>query len=192
MAIIAWMMFSMAEVSSVIASCGFASANVGETRVYRVDQTIERKALTDKLDTGRHDLAAISERRPVESIKQEIQRAQGLVGPALKATRNCSDITISESAKACGPVLTLRQALAEAQKREDLERDIAVDQKALASMPVFAQANPAADTLSGYLGGRISSSTIETTYVALLTLFPTLGGVLLSIGMMLWRPVRRQ
>ena len=72
-------------------------------------------------------------------------------------------------------------------RRDALDRQIATDTAALAAMPASHEyANPAAGTLSMFSSGAISSSAFEHIWIFLLTVFPTCGGILLSLAKVLW------
>ena len=99
------------------AASGFAASNIGDTVQSRSNVASERDSLTEKLGHLRQDRNAIAEARAPSAIEALIQREQPRVPAAnWKSSAGCSNVTLS--AKVCDAINALRQAKADAERRD--------------------------------------------------------------------------
>jgi hypothetical protein len=105
-AVTAWGAWCIVVSLTLLAAAGWSASNIGDAvtaRTLSADRTI---GLVERLHRLRSDRGAISEQRAVAAIEALIQVEQGKVDhDTWKATKGCSDVTISDSARACGSLL---------------------------------------------------------------------------------------
>jgi hypothetical protein len=114
-------------------------------------------------------LATLGTHRPVTVIQAEIG-ATAIAPHILRRTRQCTDLTLSESRLACAPLLALQKELAAAEAAERLETRVVTGRTELAAAPV---AGLVADPHAGALA-RITGFDEATIRVAVALLLATL------------------
>ena len=102
--------------------------------------------LTERMSQLRRERAGISEMRPVAGIEIELQKAQTEAQAVWRITDGCRDVTRPASARACAPVLELRQAHATAARRDAIDTELRDLQAKRAALPAVAAADPQATT----------------------------------------------
>jgi hypothetical protein len=193
-----WTIFGLALTMSLIAACGFAATNIGDTIENRTDVTGQRAALSAKLERLRRERSGISETRSITAIDAALQATQPAAEAVWKQTRQCQDVTLRDSGKACATVLALRQARGEAVRRDGLDVDIRQAEAEFTSLPAYASADPGAEMAAKLIrrvsGGYapVTAESVEQVRIGGLTVTPAAGGLLLSFATLLWRPVRRR
>jgi hypothetical protein len=193
-AIGAWLLWLPCLAIMLIAACGFAATNIGDSLQGRAS-TVD---VIERLERMRSECNAIAEMRPAPAIAAEMQRAQAGAESVWRSTKGSTDISKEASGVACGAVLTLREAKAEAERRDPLESQIAAAAVTPDCLPAISTSDPgarmAAD-LIGWLtrGGLIvTEEDVQRMRIAGLTIAPAMSGLLLSLVTMLWRRPRHE
>jgi hypothetical protein len=197
-ALSAWILWLPCLAIMLIAACGFAATNIGDSLQGRASTVDERTVLIERLERMRSERNAIGETRPASAIEAEMQRAQAGAESVWRSTKGCTDISKEASGVACGAVLTLRAAKAEAERRDALESQIAAAEVTLDSLPAISTSDPGAHMaadLIGWLtrGGLVvTEEDVQRMRIAGLTIAPAMSGLLLSLVPMLWRRPRHE
>jgi hypothetical protein len=150
------------------------------------------RATVDRL---RAERTAITEIRSTAVLQAQSERERALVDRNVwKATRSCHDVTIPDSAAACTAVMTTRQAMAVAARRDAVEAELRAAQEKLAALPaVQATADPQAEMAAKIIDlisiGRVAPEPqhIARLRTAGLAVMPTLAGIVMMLGMALRR-----
>ena len=162
---VAWALWTITIVITLMATVGFAALNIADTTAVRGKIAAESMALRTRLDRLRAERATITETRPVTSIEAELQRAQPSAAAVWRATAGCRDVTLPESGQACAAVLALRQALGTARRRDN--------------WATFGLVKLAADD-------------IRMARIAGMALMPQIAGLVLMVAAILWPSGRPQ
>ncbi len=190
-----WVIFVVVLAMSLIAACGFASTNVGDSVQSRSEVTEQRTALAAKLGRLRRERSGIKESRTVAGIDAALQAAPAAAEGVWKQTKGCTEITLKNSGNACAAVIALREARAEAERRDRLDGDIGAAEAEMKQLPTYASADPGAEMAAKLLGSMsggyalITSEMVEQFRIAGLTVIPAVGGLLLSFAQLLLMPV---
>jgi len=139
---VAWLLWTITILITVMAAVGFAALNVADTTAARSKIGVDATILTARIDRLRTERANITEMRSVATIEAELQRAQPRAAAVWRATAGCRDVTLPESGEACAAVLALRQALGTAQRRDILDTDLRAAETELARLPPVTAADP--------------------------------------------------
>jgi hypothetical protein len=147
----AWTIWVAALGMTLLAATGFASTNIGDAVAGRAKVAGESAALTDRIGRLRLERVGISETRSIAAIEVELQRAQPEAQSVWRATNGCRDVTRVTSGRACEKVLELREALANAERRDGLDVELRAAEGKLATLPAIALADPQATTAAEIL-----------------------------------------
>jgi hypothetical protein len=195
-AIGAWILWLPCLAIMLIAACGFAATNIGDSLQGRASTVDARTLLIERLERMRSERNAIAETRPASAIEAEMQLAQAGADSVWRSTKGCTDISKEASGVACGAVLILRAAKAEAERRDALEGQIAAAEVTLDSLPAISTSDPgarmAADLIGWLTRGEliVTEEDVQRMRIAGLTIAPAMSGLLLSLVTMLWRRPR--
>jgi hypothetical protein len=193
----AWAIWLVALGMTLLAAIGFAATNIGDGVAGRGKLVAEASALNADVARLRSERAAIAETRSVATIEAEIQRAQPAAAAVWKQTAGCTNVTLVNSGAACAEVLTLRQALGTAQRRDALDAELRAAEVRLAPLPAITSSDPqatmAADLLSWISAGHVSPTPhdIHRLRVIGLTVIPALAGLIFLFATTLMRAPRR-
>ncbi|CCD97624.1 hypothetical protein [Bradyrhizobium sp. STM 3809] len=194
-ALLAWPIWFGMLTMTLIAASSFAATNIGDNIEQRAKATQESAALRAKLEQMRADRARISETRSPDAIAAAIQQEQPKVPAAnWKASIGCTSVTIS--GKECSAINALRQAKADADRRDKLDAQISAAEDAFAKLPAFSAADPGADmaarlfTLMTLGALNVAPNAIQQIRIFGLTLAPALSGILLMFAAATWRTHR--
>jgi hypothetical protein len=161
---------------SSVSAFGFALSTRAEVVAERTADARTRSGWEATVQRNEAQLSTLSRVRPASVIKAELA---GVVVPAniWLRTRECSELTLAESQRACAPVVQLRQELAAAEAAEELERRVAAGRAQLAGITVVAvEADLQAAALARLTGQ--SEPTIRTALAILLAALVELGSAL--------------
>jgi hypothetical protein len=147
----AWTIWVAALSMTLLAATGFASTNIGDAVAGRAKVASESSALSERIGRMRSERAGISETRSTAAIEVELQRAQPDAQSVWRSTNGCRDVTRTVSARACSTVLELREALANAERRDGLDTELRAAESKLATLPAIALADPQATTAAEIL-----------------------------------------
>jgi hypothetical protein len=134
----------------------------------------------------------------VATIEAEIQRAQPAAAAVWSRTAGCTDVTLAASGAACANVLSLRQALGTAQRRDALDAELRAAEARLAPLPAIViedpQATMAADILAWISAGHVDLTPhdIHRLRIIGLTVIPALAGIVFLFATTLLRTGRRR
>jgi hypothetical protein len=188
----AFVVWLFAALMSFLASDGFTSSNILDTNSSRAKSVSESAALTAKLDQLRRDRAAITESRSPAEIDAVIQQQQPRV-PAWKWKDSNGCTTAAGTGSACRTINMLRQAKADAIRRDELDGMIAKAESDFHALPAYSSTDPGADMASKLLTAAsfgavdINPGNVQTIRIAGLTLAPLSSGLLLFFANLLWR-----
>ncbi|MEQ1696163.1 MAG: hypothetical protein ABL901_10040 [Hyphomicrobiaceae bacterium] len=128
------------------------------------------------------DLKALGPSRPVAEIAAAMGKAP-INLDVFRRTGQCTDITKEESRTACLPLLTLREEMARANKRLELEQTIGTTRAWLDANPKPASADPQIDTYAKLTGtsDAFIALLITATLGLALELVSLFGPVLLEL-----------
>ena len=195
-AFIAWACWGGVLMMTLIAASSFTATNIGDTFEGRDKVTRERAGLTVTLEQLRHDRSAINEPRAPAAIQALIQKEEPRIPAAnWKSSVGCTVVT--SSGRVCEKINTLRQAKADAERRDVLEANIKAAAASLKNLPAYASADPGAEMAAkifttASLGlVRVQPETIQQIRIAGLTIAPAAGGLLLMFAGLTWR-LRRE
>jgi hypothetical protein len=197
-ALVAWAVWTMTIAVTLMASIGFASLNIADTIAARAKIAAESSGLSARIEGLRGERATIAETRAVAAIAADVQRAQPGAAPVWRQTAGCTDVTLAASGAACADVLRLRQALANAQRRDALDAELREAEARLARLPAVATTDPQTETAARLINWasfgltRINAHDIDMARVAGMTLLPQISGLVLMLAMVLWQPGRRR
>ena len=178
----------MTVLVALLATVGFAALNISDTTAARNKISSEGALLATRIERLRTERAQITELRPAATIEVELQRAQSSAASVWRATSRCRDVTLASSGEACADVLTQRQALAAAQRRENLDADLLDAEEQLRSLPTISVSDPQAEmaaqllnwTTSGEI--KIATDDIRIGRVATMALMPQVAGLVLMLA----------
>jgi hypothetical protein len=194
-ALAAWLIWSGVLILTLIAASGFAATNIGDSTQNRADIVLRRDELNDKLTHLRTDRGAITEARAPAAIQAAIQQEQPHIPVAnWKTSVGCTNVTLS--GKYCQTLNALRQAKADAERRDQLDTDIKSTDAELAKLPPVVAADPGADMAARLINAaslgmvNATAASIQEIRIAGLTLAPAVSGLLLMFAGLTWRPRR--
>jgi hypothetical protein len=189
---IAWALWTVTIVMTLMATIGFAALNVTDTVAARSRVAAEGAALTARTERLRFERAHIAEMRSVGTIEAELQRAQPSAAGVWRATSGCRDVTLPESGHACAEVLALREALGTAQRRDVLDADLDRTEAQLARLPAVTAPDPQSETAARLVNwatfGMINTTAndVNLARVTSMILMPQTAGLVLLLAMTLW------
>jgi len=185
-AAMAWGTSCIVVSMTLLAAAGWSASNIGDAVIARTLSADRTAGLVERFHRLRSDRGAISEQRSVAAIEGLIQAEQGKVDRDIwKATKGCSDVTLSDSAKACASLLRARAARGEASRRDELDSAISDAEKEVASSPAMSSGDPGAALVADVL--PLSVRQVERLRLIGLTLMPSLAGLLMDLAVPLWR-----
>jgi hypothetical protein len=191
----AWCLWLFTAGMSLLAGAGFTATNLGDTIADRDRIVHEVTGVRATVDRLRAERTAITEIRSTAVLQAQSERERALVDRNVwKATRSCHDVTIPDSAAACTAVMTTRQAMAVAARRDAVEAELRAAQEKLAALPAIqATADPQAEMAAKIIDlisiGRVAPEPqhIARLRTAGLAVMPTLAGIVMMLGMALRR-----
>ena len=189
---VAWALWTVSIVITLMATVGFAALNIADTTAARGKIAAESMILVARLDRLRTERATITETRPVAALEAELQRAQPDAAAVWRATGGCRDVTLQDSGRACATVLALRQALAMAQRRDTLDADLRNGETQLTRLPAVTTADPQAETAAQLVSWAtfgmitLAADNIRMARIAGMALMPQLAGLVLMLAAPLW------
>jgi len=193
---VAWLLWSITIVITLMATIGFAALNVADTTAARGKIAADAAVLMTRIERLRPERASITETRSVATIEAELQRAQPRAAAVWRATAGCRDVTLPESGEACATVLSLRQALGTAQRRDNLDAALHAAEAELARLPPITTADPQADIAVRLVNWvsfgaiKLSPNDIAMARIAGMTLMPQIAGLVLMLAVSLWQSGR--
>lgn len=196
-ALIAWTLWSLALMMTLLAASGFASTNIGDAVAGRAKLAGESSVLAERIEQLRSERAAITEARAADAVEAELQEAQPAAQAVWKVTSGCRDVTRASSGRICATVLSLREELAAARHRDAIDADLGEAQTKLAALPAIGAADPqaamAAEMVAWISGGRIAPSPRDVYRLRTLglTLVPSLAGLVTMLALSLAQARRR-
>jgi hypothetical protein len=143
---------------------GYVGSRDDYFRAGRETQSIERAVVLERLARLRHERDGISETRSVGALNVAIRNARRWDRPAL------------------------REAVAVAQRRDAVDRELLAVEPRLPAIPQVATADPSASVLSEITATKISETDFRRVRLALLLALPLTGGFVLSIALSLLGP----
>jgi hypothetical protein len=189
---IAWGLWAVTIVITLIATIGFAALNVTDIVAARTRIVAESAALTAHIDRLQFERAHVTETRSVGTIEAELQRVQPSAASVWRATSGCRDVTLPESGHACAEVLALREALGTAQRRDVLDADLDRTETQLARLPAVTAADPQSETATRLVNWatfgviNITANDVNLARVTSMILMPQTAGLVLLLAMTLW------
>jgi hypothetical protein len=191
---IAWALWAVTIVMTLMATIGFAALNVTDTASARSRIAAESAALTARIERLQFERAHVTEMRSVGTIEAELQRVQPGAASVWRATSGCRDVTLPESGQACAAVLALREALGTAQRRDVLDADLDRTEAQLARLPAVTAADPQSETAARLVNWAtfgvisIAANDVNLVRVTSMILMPQTAGLVLLLAMTLWPP----
>jgi hypothetical protein len=189
---IAWALWAVTIVITLIATIGFAALNVTDIVAARTRIVAESAALSAHIDRLQFERAHVTETRSVGTIEAELQRVQPSAASVWRATSGCRDVTLPESGHACAEVLALREALGTAQRRDVLDADLDRTEAQLARLPAVTAADPQSETPTRLVNWatfgviNITANDVNLARVTGMILMPQTAGLVLLLAMTLW------
>jgi hypothetical protein len=189
---IAWALWAVTIVMTLMATIGFAALNVTDTVATRSRIAAESAALTARIERLQFERAHVTEMRSVGTIEAELQRVQPGAASVWRATSGCRDVTVPESGHACAAVLALREALGTAQRRDVLDADLDRTEVQLARLPAVTAADPQSETAASLVNWatfgviNIAANDVNLARVTSMILMPQTTGLVLLLAMTLW------
>lgn len=183
-AAIAAMIFAATFSLSLINACSYSAKNIDETSGEKSRTIAQRTVDTAELESFRDDRKTISERRSIAELEGAIRIAQ--------LTKGCTD-----PLKMCRRVLVLQQAKAEAQRRDHLDAKIGQYGQRIALSPTYRSADAGLEIVPKLIGMitfgtvNVTSELISEIRLLVLSATPSLGGTMLALSFLLWRPTRK-
>jgi hypothetical protein len=194
-AMAAWLVWGGCLIMTLIAASSFAATNIGDSTRSRADIVSSREGFAEKLKLMRDDRKAITEARAPDAIQAAIQQEQGRIPTSnWKSSAGCTNVTIS--ARYCEKINTLRQAKADAERRDQLDADITRAADELGRLPPVAAADPGAEMAAKLVRTstfglvNATAAAIQDIRIAGLTLAPAISGWLLMFASLIWRTRR--
>ncbi|HUC52021.1 MAG TPA: hypothetical protein VMA30_21750 [Xanthobacteraceae bacterium] len=155
-AVALWLVGSAVTLSNL---SGYIGSSDDHYRAGRQVESTERTLAMERLARLRHERASIAEMRPVTALSLAVRRARGW------------------------NKLVLEEALAVAQRRDELDAELRSVASSLSALPEVATVDPSASVLSDISGATVSESDMRQLRLALLLLLPLCGGFVLSIAL---------
>jgi len=151
---------------SMASAIGFVLSSRGEVIAERASEAATRHGWEAKVERTETQLTTLGRHRPVDVIRAELTAAPVPLH-IWRRSRQCHDLTLDESRKACTPVLGLRKELAAAEAAERLEAQLVAGRTQLATVSVAGSvADPQASALAPLMG--TDQATIRTVLAVLL------------------------
>jgi hypothetical protein len=188
----AWLLWVITIAIALMATVGFAALNIADTTAARGKVVAESALLTARIGRLATERAGIGETRPVAALEAELQRVQPSANAVWRTTSGCRDITLPASGEACAGVLSVRSAIAAAQRRDALDAELREATAELARRPAVTTSDPqteiAAQLVNWASFGMITLTPddIHLARIAGMTLMPQLAGLVLLLAAALW------
>lgn len=188
----AWALWTITIVITLMATVGFAALNIADTTAVRGKIAAESMALRTRLDRSRAERVTITETRPVTSIEAKLQRAQPSAAAVWRATAGCRDVTLPESGQACAAAWRC------VQRRDTLDADLHDAETQLARLPAVTTADPQAETAAQLVNWatfglvKLAADDIRMARIAGMALMPQIAGLVLMLAAILWPSGRPQ
>lgn len=187
----AWTIWLVALIMTLLAASGFASTNIGDAVAGRAKIAGENASLAERIAQLRDERAGITETRAVGAIEAELQQAQPGAQPVWKATDGCRDVTRVSSGRVCAAVLSLREDVAAAQRRDAIDAEMREAQAKLAALPAIVTADPqvitTAEIVAWISAGHLSPRPRDIYWLRTLglTITPSLAGLIAMLALAL-------
>ena len=169
---------------SMASAVGFVLTSRGEAIAERVAEAATRHGWEAKVERAETQLATLGRHRPVDVIGAELAAA-AIPQHIWRRSRQCLDLTLEESRKACTPVLGLRKELAAAEAAERLEAQLVAGRTQLATVSVAGSvADPQARALARLTGAGEATirSGLALLLASLIEVGSALGFTLVSVA----------
>jgi hypothetical protein len=194
----AWCLWLFVAGMSLLAGAGFGATNIGDAIADRDKVVLEVIGVRATVNRLRAERTASTETRSTAALQAQSERERALIDRGVwKVTGGCHNVTILDSATACGAIMATRQAMAVAARRDAIEAELRAAEEKLATLPaVQSAADPqavmAADIVAWITATKISFQPEDIARIRIigLALMPTLSGILLALGMALRRETK--
>jgi outer membrane murein-binding lipoprotein Lpp len=189
---VAFATWLFAVLMSSLASNGFTSNNILDTVSSRAKTASESSSLDAKLLQLRHDREAVTESRSAAAIEGLILQQQPRV-PAWKWTETKGCTTAAATGPACRQINVLREAKAQAERRDQLDDKIAKAESDFHALPAYASADPGGEMVPKLVNAlslglvNITAENVQTIRIGGLTLAPLGAGIVLLLATLLGR-----
>jgi hypothetical protein len=194
-AVAAWCIWPGMIVMSLMASTGFSASTIGDVLAQRSRAVFTATGIQDTVQRLADLRKTITEARAAAAIEAQLEIDRPMVARDVwKATKECHDVTIADSAKACAAIMDDRKALAIAQNRDFLDAQLLAAKGALNGASTITSVDPGAESFSKLLGwitrGGITPTPDDIALVRLLglTIVPSLAGLVLMFAQLLAPP----
>jgi hypothetical protein len=195
-ALAAWIFWVGFLAMTVLATSGWSATNVGDAIAGREMSKDLQAALVEKWKGLRTELGATTEGRSVAEITQALIAAQATAGRVYDRTDGCTDVGRNELIR-CDAVIRLREAKAEAQRRDELRVEIDQVSAKLSTAGVIKSGDPGAEMVARIVPWLTrdlvtpTDSDIARVRIVALSLAPAVGGVLLGLAELMARGKKR-
>jgi hypothetical protein len=173
-AMAAWSVWLAAVSTTLLATLGWSSTNIGDAIAGRTAVVDRQESVSERLHRLGTERRSITELRPIAELNAALAAAQGATGRAWDRTRGCTEIPRSDLVP-CLRIVTLREAKARAEHRDQVDREIADLEARLVSTPTIGVGDPGAamvsETLPWLTGGviHLEEASVRRLRVLLLT-----------------------
>jgi hypothetical protein len=170
---------------TLLATATWSATNVGDAVAGRVAIAERAEGLAERLHRLRDERKTIAEAGPVPAIDAALVAAQGSAGRVWGWTNGCREIDRGEMS-ACRRTIELREARAGAERRDQVDREIADLDTRIAAAPSIRDGDPGAamvtETLPWLTQGAVhpTEREVQRPRVLGLTLLPAFAGLLLG------------
>jgi hypothetical protein len=186
-AMAAWSVWLAAVSTTLLATLGWSSTNIGDAIAGRAAVVGRQESASERLHRLGTERRSITELRPIAELNAALAAAQGAAGRAWDRTRGCTEIPRSDLVP-CLRTVTLREAKARAERRDQVDREIADLDACLAGTPTIGVGDPGAamvsETLPWFTGGivHLEEGGVRRLRVLLLSCLLATAGILLSLA----------
>jgi hypothetical protein len=191
-AVLAWLLWPGMIAMSLMAATGFSASTIGDVLAHRSRAVFIATSIQDTVQRLADQRRAITETRSVAAIEAQLEIDRPLVARDVwRATKECHDVTIPDSAKACSAIMANRQALATARHRDVLDAQLLAASAVLNGAAITTSVDPQSEQVSKLLSwvtrGWIAPTPDDIAVVRLLglTIVPSLAGVVLMFAQLL-------
>jgi hypothetical protein len=177
-----------------MAATGFSASTIGDLLAHRSRAAFTEASIQDTAQRLADQRKTITETRSVAAIEAQLEIDRPLVARDVwRATKECHDVTIPDSAKACSAIMVNRQALAMARHRDVLDAQLLAASAALNGAAITTSVDPQAEQVSKVLSwvtrGWAAPTPDDIALVRFLglTIVPSLAGLVLMFAQLLAR-----
>jgi hypothetical protein len=172
---------------SLMAATGFSASTISDVLAHRSRAVFTTTSIQHTVQRLADQRKAITETRSVAAIEAQLEIDRPLVARDVwRATKECHDVTIPDSVKACSAIMVNRQALAMARQRDVLDARLLAASTALNGAAITTSVDPQAEQVSKLLSwvtrGWIAPTPDDIALVRLLglTIVRSLAGFVLT------------